>query len=837
MPRRRMGETIRTLNGVFRDMQADNEGVSKADLKHKNRLLQQELKELQDECAQLREAKAKAARVPVLEKTIKSLQKEGTSLKVQLQEREQLVARLQEREAERLREEEVAKAKAPGHEGELSTKERDGEEEDAPAVDGDGVPDPLANVLCIKCKKSLSDMANIQEAVEGEPPEPPRLVCHGYRVLLPNIDGERPPRPPNWVRRCMRAIVDAILKDHAAHGPHQEGRSRFPEFAYSFFEPPRGYLDGLSAADRRQVIGEADDDRWGMYYGVKLLSRESDEAKLFWSLLDESHGVDFLAFYLYCLEIIQTTCGASLRAQGAADATTHFGLKEFVAKGEAEAVRRKEVGANPADSPWIQLVANGDADALALGGQQCVWIPLVHAVEATEKILLKANPKLRASALEATRDIAVEATGRSQKWGAKQLECVDLALWLRVLTHLYREEQAHRRAAVRLMFETALAGTIAAHAPDYGEGRAPAGIDDEDPDPHAPPPCVDLPQFVAIVRTLYPGASTVDACALYRDAHEASKGRVDYQVFLETCERGRFFARALALPHHARAAADFPLPEKDRRALGAVVHVRERMMTPLFDRVDASLPDHARARFRALRHQFAAAVEVAEENVGGSSEVDGMRPLAAYRRLLQIGLEHRLRSYELGADYPEGSGGAGGFGTRLLRKTMTPGDFVMAMLRELRSLELVLIDFHEPTSWTMVQRLQTTLAVSRVQKVWGKRQARERGAPQAVRLRMRKGYMSGRGEIKLREVRRAPADTLARVGLVWEAWYAIAGDDAPFADAVRGPGGIPRFCSGLEDDVSRRCKNDRERSSIHAGGRDSAEYPRGARGGAATHLR
>ena len=248
----------------------------------------------------------------------------------------------------------------------------------------------------------------------------------------------------------MRAIIGALLRDHASHGPQQEGRARFPEFAYAFFEPPRKYLDSLHSTERREAIKVADDDRWGLYYGAKMLSRESDEAKLFWSLLDESHGGDFLAFYLYCNELIQTTAGVVLNAQGCVFANTYYELKEKVKEFESHAKMRKKVGANPADPPWDRLAAISDADALALGGQQCVWLPLVDALEATEKVLQKGNPRLREGALKATRDIAVEAEGRSRKWGAAQLECVDMALWLRVLTHLYREEQAHRRAAVRL---------------------------------------------------------------------------------------------------------------------------------------------------------------------------------------------------------------------------------------------------------------------------------------------------------------------------------------------------------------------------------------------------
>ena len=107
--------------------------------------------------------------------------------------------------------------------------------------------------------------------------------------------------------------------------------------------------------------------------------------------------------------------------------------------------------------------------------------------------------------------------------------------------------------------------------------------------------------------------------------------------------------------------------------------MRARMMSNLMDRVEGTLADHARSRFKFLRAQFDTALEVASDNAVG--DVDGMQPLAAYRRLLQLCIDHRLRSYELGSDYPEGSG-CGGFAKRLYTNQMTPGDFVMNILQE-----------------------------------------------------------------------------------------------------------------------------------------------------------
>ncbi|KAH8075829.1 hypothetical protein JL720_10539 [Aureococcus anophagefferens] len=791
----RMGETLRTLNAVFRDMQADTEGVSKSDLRDKiarlRARLQAQLKDATEELCDLRPLKEVAAKVPMLEKNVGALHLERSDLKKQLLERETVIAALQATEAERLRQEELAATNEPLHEGELakgrkreSTQPEGDDDEDEPG-DGVDVGDPLSNVLCIKCKKSLNDMANIHSAIEGDgPAEPPRLVCHAYRLLLPNIGGHRPAVASVDPPRC--AASSAIMVDHAMHGPTQDGRSRFPEFVYAYFEPKRERLDALDAVERRAAVAKADDDRWGLYYGVKLLSRESDEAKLFWSLLDESHGTDFLAFYLYCVTMIRKTATEILRDQGDVcyRATSYEKLETLVNIGEEEAARWQRDGTVPSDPVWNRLVSANDQDALAMGGQQNVWLPLKHAVEATEQILIKANPKLRRSALEATREIAVAGEGRTRKWGSNQMECVDLALWLRILTHLYREEQAHRRAAVRLMFETALAGTIAAHAPDYGTGRAPEPADPNRPiDPHEPPPCVDLPQFVSIVRTLWPTTSTVYACNLYREAHTQSKGRVDYEVFLETAERCRFFAHSLALPHYVAATPDFPLPQKERFALGALVHMRERMIRPLLERVGVA----AGRRARAARAGFDSLIELNEDGGGAFHDIDGVQP---WRPTGASQLRRRAPSRRHGR--PEGRA-AGGFSGR--SRTLTPGDFVVTMLREMRHTELVLIDFHEPPAWTLVQRLQLSLA--------------------AVRLAMRKGYMGGRGDIRDRRVHLAPARILGLVGNLYESWLHLAADDLtlsalPFPRLVHALHvhrvGIPSVAERLLHDLYYNCK-------------------------------
>lgn len=45
------------------------------------------------------------------------------------------------------------------------------------------------------------------------------------------------------------------------------------------------------------------------------MARENAEARLFWSLLDETYGSDYQAFFLYSLNLIENIAGTSLRMQ------------------------------------------------------------------------------------------------------------------------------------------------------------------------------------------------------------------------------------------------------------------------------------------------------------------------------------------------------------------------------------------------------------------------------------------------------------------------------------------------------------------------------------------
>merc|ERR1740130_193686 len=86
-------------------------------------------------------------------------------------------------------------------------------------------------------------------------------------------------------------------------------RARMPEFVFAWYAP-RGEFRTKRARD--EAMAEADENRWGLYYGVKKLQKRMPEAKTFFELLDETHGEDDLSFYLYNLQTLRSVARAEL---------------------------------------------------------------------------------------------------------------------------------------------------------------------------------------------------------------------------------------------------------------------------------------------------------------------------------------------------------------------------------------------------------------------------------------------------------------------------------------------------------------------------------------------
>lgn len=92
----------------------------------------------------------------------------------------------------------------------------------------------------------MGDVENVAEEFDRAKPNH-RLLCHSYRLMLPNIGaGNRPPRNLFWVRRCMRAILHSKTMDDSSLSNREESKTRFPELVYSWFEPDSGFIKKIS---------------------------------------------------------------------------------------------------------------------------------------------------------------------------------------------------------------------------------------------------------------------------------------------------------------------------------------------------------------------------------------------------------------------------------------------------------------------------------------------------------------------------------------------------------------------------------------------------------------
>lgn len=654
----RMGDTLRTLNGIFKTMQADGKAMTEVDLKDRCRSLEHELTAQKEEMQELRRLKEKhletEAEMEQVKLELQTTRLQTVKIKEEMERRQSLVKELMDNEAKRLTEIETLKAGTDrvggddeddregeereddrksekglnktkskrsgggGGPGGKSSGSKGGEKQgsgksaraDSDDDDDEEEDEVGSSVLCIKCRKALDDLSNIADALEKERQlkGQTRLQCHGYRLLLPNLKGYRPPRTVAWVRTVMRAILRAKIWDDSVLRYKQDLRVRFPEFTYAWFEPPRAAMAAANANTRSRLVAQADDDRWGLYYGVKSLARESAEAAIFWHALNESNGEDNLTFLVYCLAIVEGTVGSMLRDQWGVSATCTdlHTLKSLIEETHAAEDRSVSDGSDAngggleAGTPRVVEKSGGKHQAEPMAsGKDVVWLRSSDAVETVEHILVKALEDQKRKVLDATKAISVSCEGRLPEQDPSTT-CVDLFLFLRILLHSFKEEQVNRRAAVRLMFETAATGVLTDGTPIYGDGRVDqsalaAAETVYNSLLNESKAVVDLPQFMVIARTLWPEITTSDAVAVFRDAHEETNGEVDYQSFLKLADRWQFFSNALQLPVHMPSRADLgeELDSATRSNLGALVHRHYNLMKPAIDVVKKSMPESA----------------------------------------------------------------------------------------------------------------------------------------------------------------------------------------------------------------------------------------------------
>jgi len=91
------------------------------------------------------------------------------------------------------------------------------------------------SVLCVRCKRTLKAARNLDMFDDHMGQK--KLLCESFRILLPNLLGQRPAREREWTLRCVRAIVFAKQREAAAAERAARAPVRMPEFVYGWFFP------------------------------------------------------------------------------------------------------------------------------------------------------------------------------------------------------------------------------------------------------------------------------------------------------------------------------------------------------------------------------------------------------------------------------------------------------------------------------------------------------------------------------------------------------------------------------------------------------------------------
>ena len=343
-------QTLSTLNSIFKTMQTDSEITSAGDFRSKYEkalndviYLKKENMELDATRKELEETKVALEK---LERTHKLQVSELETVRAQINKRDVTISALMERDA--LRAAEIEKLQKMAS----LLSEKAEEEKDI------HFEEPPTSILCVKCKKSLDDISNIREAIVGPNGNPNvRITCQTYRLLLPNIKGRRPDRATDWIRLCMRSMLIMKMKEDVSLLGFKGHPSKFPQFVYSWFEAGHG-----DQTIDVHMLQQADEDRWGFYYGVKALQRDDPEAKIFFMLMDEVLGEDGCSFISYCINVALSIGGETLWKQFTTALSRNASVHEMPNMGDASYIKTPPV----------------------------IWMPVQTAVGAVRAIFIKA---------------------------------------------------------------------------------------------------------------------------------------------------------------------------------------------------------------------------------------------------------------------------------------------------------------------------------------------------------------------------------------------------------------------------------------------------------------
>ncbi|GLD97391.1 hypothetical protein PINS_up006075 [Pythium insidiosum] len=734
----KMGDTMKTLNTIFRQMREDTEKVKAVELRENYIKLEKRYDASREEVERLRPLVALSERLQqekdAVEQENKALQERILSFDSVIAAKDEVIANLMEQQSELLAAQELRAARdeelqrrAAEEEAEDEEYGDDGGNDDNEGVNGEdgaySASDHPNNrktrsrqpgrrrrgsaVVCVRCKQELRQLAeqngrdgdgtthagegtmvsggdteisdefsspqSKRPAVDGKKK---RIQCLYFRILLPNLRGRRPQREVEWTFSCMRSILFAKQIDDSMcrrSGGVFPLRIRMPEFVYAWFSPWRSLREELggesiqhtivesdeaSATDtdddedaRRRLEEkqqqEADEDRWCLYYGVKSLVQDGYlEAKLFLSLLDEKYGEDEQVFLLYCYRILDALIGGKLEWGPLRNEVAYGRFKESydnLLNPRLQGEERQDEKTRPRIpktiwiSPYHASLATSvvlskatEAERIALDKKLQEFVvtnlpvderPSYYLTAANARSLMQPDSNIshnhkrqKKSKQRATEDESEE----------EMAQFVDAHLWVELMMLEYKEEQAHRRAAVRLMFQTS---TSAARG--HIRSQMPLSVSTA---------AMDMEQFRVMVRTLNNEIPSHVIAMLFRAAYTRGSGSVNFDSFMDAAEHAQFFSSCMRLESPAQCIARIAMDSHSaaRAVLSTSSHAAfmvDKYFT-IFNRevtsLTRALPLWTRSTADVMTYEIASSLTESEGTFS-----DGIRLMTTFHRLLE----------------------------------------------------------------------------------------------------------------------------------------------------------------------------------------------------------
>ncbi|GMF32913.1 unnamed protein product [Phytophthora fragariaefolia] len=724
----KMGDTMKALNAIFRQMREDTEKVKAVELRENYIKLEQKYEQCREEVEQLRpllhEKQQLLDKIEELHGERDACTDQIASLNSLVNTKDNMIASLMEQQSDLIAEQELRAARDEELRRQAEQEEEE-EREDAPYSTGESTNSRRrgsvsSTAVCVRCKQDLRVMSANGGLTEGDkgsersnsiivsesegfklPVKKKRIQCLYFRILLPNLGGRRPQREIGWTFSCMRSIMFAKQVDDSMckrTGGVFPLRIRMPEYVYAWFSPWRSMKDEKTIAGEREIdmsadaeagIGpndpnsvtsaehrqmQADEDRWCLYYGVRSLVQQGYlEAKLFLSLLDEKFGEDEQVFMLHCYRVLDVLLAGRLNWGPLRDKVSY----EMFAR-EYDTLYGRPTNPDGSPSTSVQQFL---PPVLGPRVPKTIWISPYHASLATSVILSKATeaeraaldkkileyvvtnvpeeerpevylePKLSDETMHKKKRPKLDRRNKS-KIGDDLVDgdvqpapqFVDANLWVELMMLEYKEEQAHRRAAIRLMFQTATTSAAASATESAANMSLSAmlGINCAS---------MDMEQFRVMVRTLNDEIPSFWVATLFRNAYMRGNGTVNFDSFMEAAETWQFFSTCMRLESPSSVVA---------RLLASPIPRTSAAMSPssqaafVVDRLFTFVGDELRTTIEAMpiwtrNMTDSLAYDISSSMLEGSFS-DGVRMLASFQRLIDsLGIAKLVRRETTGS--------------------------------------------------------------------------------------------------------------------------------------------------------------------------------------------